>query len=173
MDKKEITTKDDLMEIVRLLDRLDMRYWIEGGWGVDILLGRQSREHRDIDVDFDGDFTDRLLDTLIEKGYEIVVDWRPVRIELYHPLLGYVDIHPLAIEKDGSARQADLEGGWYQFEAEWFTSSEFEGRMVPCISAQAQRLFHSGYELREIDRIDMKNLEALEGPDTGRRQEKG
>ncbi len=26
-----------------------------------------------------------------EKGYEIVVDWSPSRIELYHPERGYID----------------------------------------------------------------------------------
>jgi len=37
----------------------------------------------------------------------------------------------------------------------------FEGRVIPCISAEAQKLFHNGYELREVDRIDLKNLDSL------------
>ena len=96
-----------------------------------------------------------------EKGYEITTDWSPSRIELYHPELSYIDIHPLIINKDGSARQADPQGGWYEFEAKWFSTAVFEGRVIPCISAEAQKLFHSGYELREVDKIDMKNLDRL------------
>lgn len=163
MDKKEITSINDLMEVLNLLDSLNMRYWIEGGWGIDILLGKQNREHRDIDVDFDGEFTKALLDKLKEKGYEIVTDLSPTRIELYNSNLGYIDIHPLVIDENGNAKQADLEGGFYCFKAEWFTNALFENRLIPCISAEAQKLFHSGYELREIDKIDIENLNMLNG----------
>ncbi len=106
MVKKEITNKENLMEVLNLLDGLKIKYWIDGGWGIDILLGKQNRVHRDIDVDFDGKFTDVLLDALNVKGYTIVTDWRPARIELYHPELGYIDIHSLIISEDGSAKQA-------------------------------------------------------------------
>lgn len=161
MKKKEIVTKENLIEVLDLLDNMKMRYWIDGGWGIDILIGKQNREHRDIDVDFDEEYTEALLNKLIEKGYEIVVDWSPSRIELYHPELSYIDIHPLIINDDGSARQANPQGGWYEFEAKWFSTAVFEGRVIPSISAEAQKLFHSGYELREVDIIDLKNLDNL------------
>lgn len=163
MNKKAITTKENLIEVLDLLDSLQIKYWLDGGWGVDVLLGKQNRAHRDIDVDFDGNFTDLLLDTLKDKGYEIITDWHPTRIELYHAELGYIDIHPLIISADGSAKQAGLNDDWYDFKAEWFVSAMFEGRRIPCISAVAQKLFHSGYELREVDKIDLKNLAAILG----------
>lgn len=160
MAKKEITKKEDLFVLLDLLDRLGMRYWVDGGWGVDILVGRQNREHRDLDINFDGQFTDILLAALEEIGYYITTDWRPCRMELYHPELGYIDIHPMVIADDGSAKQADLFGGWYKFAADYFTSAVFAGRTIPCISAKAQQIFHSGYELQEKDRFDMQNLNA-------------
>lgn len=158
---KESTSKENLFEMIDLLDCLSMQYWIDGGWGIDLLLGKQSREHRDIDVDYDGRHTERLLHALKEKGYTVTTDWSPTRVELHHPELGYIDLHPLVIHADGSAKQAGLHGDWYEFQSEWFTSTVFEGRVVPCLSAQAQKLFHSGYELREVDRMDLKNLETL------------
>ena len=161
MVKKEITTKENLLEVLDLLDSLEIKYWIDGGWGVDILLGKQNREHRDIDVDFDGNFTVVLLDALKAKGYEITTDWSPTRIELYHSELGYIDIHPLIISEAGSAKQAGLNDDWYDFKAEWFSRALFDNRVIPCISVEAQKLFHSGYELREVDKIDMKNLDSI------------
>lgn len=161
MDEREITKKEDLMNLLDLLDQMKISYWIDGGWGVDILLGKQTREHRDIDVDFDHEFTEPLLERLKEHGYEVTTDWSPTRIELKHPQMGYIDIHPFVINADGSAKQVDLEGGWYHFKAEWFTSAIFEGRTIPCISAEAQKLFHSGYELRDVDKFDLENLEKL------------
>ncbi|HHV08916.1 MAG TPA: aminoglycoside adenylyltransferase [Clostridiales bacterium] len=161
MDNQVITSKENLIVILNLLEDLNIRYWVDGGWGVDILTGKQNRDHRDIDIDFDSEFETVLLGVLEDKGYKITTDWSPSRIELYHPELGYLDIHPLIINEDGSAKQADPYGGWYHFEAKWFSSSVFEGRVIPCISAEAQKLFHSGYELRSVDHIDIKNLEGL------------
>ena len=161
MNNNETTSKENLFDVLNLLEDLNIKYWIDGGWGVDILTEKQNRDHRDIDVDFDGESEETLLAALKDKGYKITTDWSPARIELHHPELGYIDIHPLIIDEDGSARQADLQGGWYHFVAKWFSSSIFEGRVIPCISAEAQKIFHSGYELREVDHIDLKNLEAL------------
>ena len=53
---------------------------------------------------------------LLNLGYKIDTDWRPVRIELYSDELGYLDIHPFVLNEDGISKQADLEGGWYEFE---------------------------------------------------------
>jgi hypothetical protein len=37
-------------EVARALSTLDAPWWIAGGWAIDAFLGRQSREHGDIDV---------------------------------------------------------------------------------------------------------------------------
>lgn len=159
--KKEIVTEENLFCVLDILDRMGMRYWLDGGWGVDVLTGKQNREHRDIDIDFDMNFNEALVKKLTDLGYKVVVDWMPCRLELWHPELGYIDIHPLIINSDGSAKQTDLEGGFYHFEAEWFTVIKYKEREIPCISATAQKLFHSGYELREVDLIDMGNLKDI------------
>lgn len=153
-----ITSKESFVMILDLLDELNIRYWVDGGWGVDVLIGRQTREHRDVDIDFDADFEGILIKTLEKAGYEITTDWRPSRVELFHPRHGYIDIHPLIIDQSSKAKQANPEGGWYYFEAQWFSKANFEGRTIPCISLEAQKLFHSGYELREVDKDDLKSL---------------
>ena len=72
--------------------------------------------------------------------------------------LNELKIHPFLLSDNGTAKQADPEGGWYEFEPEYFGSAELEGRTVPCISAIGQKIFHTGYELREIDRHDIRNI---------------
>lgn len=57
--------------------------------------------------------------------------------------------------------QADLEGGWYEFEKDYFGSVFFEGKTIPCISLKGQKVFHSGYELRDKDKHDISILESL------------
>ncbi len=161
MNRNEIATKETLLKLLDLLDSWDIRYWLDGGWGVDVLFGKQTRQHRDVDINFDARHTDALIEKLISCGYEITTDWRPVRIELYHPQWSYIDIHPFVLGDDGTAKQADLEGGWYEFEADYFGSAAFEGRVIPCISLKGQRIFHTGYELREVDRHDIRTLDEL------------
>ena len=62
MTKKEHTTITELFQVLDLLESLDMQFWLDGGWGVDVLYGQQTRLHRDIAIDFDANYTDQLLD---------------------------------------------------------------------------------------------------------------
>ena len=160
--KKEFVTQEDLLQVLDLLDKTHIAYWLDGGWGVDVLAGKQTREHRDIDINFDSLYTNMLLDVLKANGYKIVLDLSPVRVELYHEQLSYIDIHPFILNDDGSAKQANPEGGFYEFAADIFCSAVFNERVVPCISVKGQKLFHSGYELREVDKHDIKIIETLE-----------
>lgn len=161
MQRKETTSSEDLLTVIRILEDANITYWIDGGWGVDILAGKQTRPHRDIDIDYDSRCTEKLLAILVNYGYEIDTDWSPVRIELYSEKLGYLDIHPFILNDDGTSKQADLEGGYYEFKAEYFGEGTFEGEIIPCISAIGQKIFHTGYELREVDKLDIAIINRL------------
>lgn len=155
------------MSLAQMLAVLDAvcsvgcRFWLEGGWGIDALVGHQTRPHRDVDLDIDGAFEDQVLAALHDLGYVIETDWRPNRVELVAAGRGWVDVHPLVIDDDGSARQAVLAGGWHEFPRSFFTAGCLADRSVPCVSMEAQRLFHTGYELREVDRRDLALLDQL------------
>jgi hypothetical protein len=40
----------DVLVILDQLDRAGLVVWLDGGWGVDALLGRRSRHHQDLDL---------------------------------------------------------------------------------------------------------------------------
>jgi lincosamide nucleotidyltransferase A/C/D/E len=152
----------EVLVVLQALDIVGCRHWLEGGWGVDALVGRQTRPHRDLDVDFDAAYEAEALAALQELGYVVETDWRPNRVELVAPARGWIDLHPLLLDEDGSARQAALDEGYHRFDRSWFTVGELGGRPVPCVTAQAQRLFREGYEHRPVDRHDLDLLEELD-----------
>jgi len=159
--KKETTDINDLFKILDIFDALGCMYWLDGGWGVDALFGKQTRPHRDVDIDFDSRYFDEVLSKLQGSGWNLETDWRPVRLEFHHPDIGYLDIHPFVLGENGTAKQADLEGGWYEFEADYFGHALFESRHIPCISLKGQKVFHTGYEPREIDLHDIEMIDSL------------
>ena len=39
-----------VLELVHTLQQAGIEVWLDGGWGMDALLGQQTREHADLDV---------------------------------------------------------------------------------------------------------------------------
>jgi len=151
----------EVTSVLRGLNEAGIRYWLEGGWGVDALVGHQTRPHRDLDVDLDSTQETQALDVLTQLGYAVETDWRPNRVELIAPGRGWVDLHPLLLDQDGNVRQAALGGGFHVFPTPCFTVGHLGGLKVPCVSAAAQLTFHQGYQLRAEDRHDLNLLERL------------
>jgi lincosamide nucleotidyltransferase A/C/D/E len=40
----------DVINMYTALEKLGVEIWIDGGWGVDALLGEQTRPHKDLDI---------------------------------------------------------------------------------------------------------------------------
>jgi lincosamide nucleotidyltransferase A/C/D/E len=151
----------EVLVVLEGLEQAGCRYWLEGGWGVDALVGHQTREHRDLDVDVDDRGEARALEVLTRLGYVVDTDWRPNRVEFVRAEYGRVDVHPIELHDDGSARQPGLDGRVYTFPARFFTTGSLGARSVPCFSLEAQRVFHAGYPPRPVDEHDLRVLDAL------------
>ena len=75
----------DAHSLVRVLDRLEqdgIDVWLDGGWGVDALLERETREHDDLDLVAELRNSDRIIGLLGELGYELVDGAPPVSFVL-------------------------------------------------------------------------------------------
>jgi lincosamide nucleotidyltransferase A/C/D/E len=147
-----------------VLDALEVAgcpHWVGGGWGVDALVGRATRKHRDLDLALPADRERAALETLAGLGYGIETDWRPVRVELVEADGGRVDVHPVLFDASGDGRQADLDGGWFHYPRDGFTTGVLDGRSVPCLSVEQQLALHTGYEPRGEDVMDLRRLYEL------------
>lgn len=157
----------DLFDVLDALQSAETPCWVAGGWGVDVLVGRQTREHRDVDLALDAAKETEALRALEALGYRIETDQRPARVELAAPQRRWADLHPVVFDDEGVGRQADLQGGFFVYPPDAFVTGTFQGRSIPCLSASQQLAFRSGYTLRDVDRHDIAQLQGL----SGRRQD--
>jgi lincosamide nucleotidyltransferase A/C/D/E len=153
---------DEVVEVLDRLDRAGVRHWVAGGWGVAALAGRQTREHRDLDLAIDAQDLDTCLRVLSQLGYAAETDWLPARIELRAPGARWVDVHPVHFSADGHGHQPDLGGGHFDYPPAAFATGSIGNRLVNCLSAQQQRQFRTGYEHRPQDIHDLAELDALQ-----------
>jgi lincosamide nucleotidyltransferase A/C/D/E len=153
----------ELDAVKRLVDRLDdasVRYWVAGGWGVDALVGHQTRPHRDLDLAIDAHDWEVSLGVVAELGYVRETDWLPVRVELRGPE-GWVDLHPVRFDESGDGVQAGLDGATFAYPMKDLVTGSLGERAVPCVSVAWQVRAHSGYDPRPEDVHDLDVLARL------------
>jgi lincosamide nucleotidyltransferase A/C/D/E len=152
----------DVSAVLDTLTAAGARVWVGGGWGVDALVGRQTRPHRDLDLAVDSTAVEAVLHALARLGYAVETDGRPVRVEVAAPGGRWVDLHPVVFDEAGNGAQADLDGGVFTYPASSFVTGTIAGREVGCLSVQQQVRFHSGYEPREVDLADLALLRGMQ-----------
>ena len=133
---------------------------LDGGWGVDALLGQMTREHADVDVVVELERMPDILDALRPLGLTAAEDHRPTRLVLRAQDGRQVDLHPVTFDHDDTSWQAGAgpDGSDCPYPAEDFVTGQVLGQPVGCISAALQVAHHSGYEPGDVDRADMARL---------------
>jgi lincosamide nucleotidyltransferase A/C/D/E len=151
---------EDVLAVLELLAQRGLRVWVAGGWGVDALLGRQTREHADVDLACRAEDEAPILAALQQRGYRVVLDYRPARVALADDDGREVDLHPVRFDADGRGIQAGLHGQQFAYPPDAFGAGTIGGQAVACLSVAQQLRFHTGYALREHDRQDLAALRA-------------
>jgi lincosamide nucleotidyltransferase A/C/D/E len=147
--------------LVEVLEAVSPVVWVGGGWGVDALVGRQTRAHGDIDVVVAAPALPAVLERLTALGFVPTEDWLPIRIEVAHPDGRRVDLHPVTFAPDGSGTQPGLNGTVFEYPAGCSTTGQIAGRTVDCLTAAQQLTFRRGFAWREVDHHDVALLERL------------
>ena len=69
-------TEHDIVDLLKVSESLGIMVWVGGGWGVDALIGSQTRPRNDIDVYIEKGNADGFIKMLTSKGYsEVKVDY--------------------------------------------------------------------------------------------------
>jgi lincosamide nucleotidyltransferase A/C/D/E len=66
---------EDVISIYKRLATNGIQVWLTGGWGIDSLLGGQTRLHKDLDVIMLLDDVVRMRELLNQDGYSLKELW--------------------------------------------------------------------------------------------------
>ncbi len=148
----------DVINLIRLLESNGISVWLDGGWGVDALLGKQTRKHEDVDIVLQEKDVPKLRNLLEEKGYKDVPrdDTRPSNFVLGDTSGNLIDVHAFHFNKNGNGIYGE-KGEVYPKES-LKGKGNIEGRTVKCITAEQILKFHTGYK---PDENDIKDVTAL------------
>ncbi len=152
-------------EVVRIVDLLEaqgLQVWLDGGWGVDALVGRQTRKHDDLDIAIVLAEADAVIASLAGLGYQVHADELPTRLDLRDDQDHRVDLHPLTFDQAGNGLQQLQDGRYGTYTAEGLSGRGRVGRRpVRCLSRDLQLRFHTGYKRDDNDRHDIDLLRQL------------
>lgn len=148
-------TATDVIAIVQLLDQNGINVILDGGWGVDALLGKQSRTHADLDVAVEHKDVPKIRALLEAKGYQEVPlgDTWECNFVLGDDQGHLFDIHSCTFDESGK----NVFGVKYPYDS-WKGSGTISGFPVKCITPDWMVKFRSGYKLDENDYHDVKLL---------------
>lgn len=160
MEIKPEMTASALLELLQLFDEARIQVWLDGGWGVDALLGEQTRPHRDVDIILRLADVPKLQQKMERRGFAIKEGAPPNSFVLADGSGLEVDVHAVVFDEVGNGVYRMQNGEDWVFPAEGFCGmGVIAGRSAPCLSPTTQVLCHAnGYTPIEKDLRDMRLL---------------
>ncbi len=166
-----MVSAQDAVRIIKHLSDAGIQVWVCGGWGVDALLGRQTRSHKDLDILVRLDDIVRARELLEHDGYKLKELWsenlrtadsRGVETDTGFVLEDeagrQIDLHAISLHPAGGATPA-YDGEGMTFSAEDLSGEgTITGMPVRCLSVAMQFRGHTGYELPERQIPDLELL---------------
>ena len=148
----------DVLGVVDALESVGVSVWLDGGWGVDALLGEQSREHDDLDLVLALDQVQTARETLAALGLIAAEDELPTRLVLADARDRRIDLHPVTFDDEGGIQRLQ-DGSSFRYPPEGFRGRGYvSGRTVDCLSPETQLLCHTGYTPDADDTRDVLAL---------------
>ena len=149
-----------VVDLLQGFETLGVTVWLDGGWGVDALLGEQTRAHADLDIVVQEKDLAAIEGFLRARGYNDVPrdDTRAWNFVLGNLNGNEVDLHVIELNEIGDGLYGPAENG-NRYPADALTGvGSIEGGSVRCMSAAYQVANHVGYPPRPKDFQDVRNL---------------
>jgi pimeloyl-ACP methyl ester carboxylesterase len=163
---------EDVIFVYQRLSAEHIPVWLTGGWGIDALLGAQTRPHKDLDLIMLLDDVVRMREVLARDGYQLQELWpenswvqdkfgaeTPTAFVLQDSAGRQIDAHAMRIDDEGKGIPA-----WNNEEGLFFRMDDLAGDgaiagvPVRCITPAMQVLCHNGYDIPNFQLRDMQLL---------------
>lgn len=150
----------DVVDLYTSLEKMDIKIWLDGGWGVDALLEKQTRPHGDMDIVAQKKDVPSLIEFLQKRGYGRVkrgdeTEWNFI---MGDKDARFIDFHVIELDENGNGIYGAVEKG-VMYDVNALTGKGKVGGVdVNCISPEWMVKFHTGYVLRPSDYHDVKAL---------------
>ena len=134
----------------------EIKVFLDGGWGVDALIGYETRTHNDIDIFVEKKDYHKFIQIIKDNGfYEIKMEYTTTSHTVWEDEnKRIIDLHCFEYTDDDKIL---YEGNCFPLET--FTGrGKVEDIEVSCIEPYSQVMFHLGYEFDENDMHDVKLL---------------
>ena len=157
---EEIMTSMDVIKFYIELDNLGIEIWVDGGWGVDALLGEQTRPHTDLDIVIQQKDLRKVLELLRKRGYQNVErdDTSPWNFVLGDDRGREIDFHVIVFDNKGNGIYGPAENRAMYPAGSLLGTGNINGHSVRCISPEYMVKFHTGYKPSESDFKDISAL---------------
>src|SRR5882724_4299929 len=125
-------TPIDVIDVYTSLENLGIEIWVDGGWGVDALLGEQTRPHKDLDIAIQQKDVPKLRELLEARGY------KDIKLEEAQPwnfVLGddkdhEIDVHVIVFDDNRNGLYGPVEKGIMYPAASLTGSGAIDGHTV-------------------------------------------
>lgn len=163
----------DALALCQLLEQHRIRLWVMGGWGVDALLNRETRPHKDLDLLVALGDLPRLWQVFDEHGFTLQYVWEenswvnrddgegerwPTAFVVADAQGRELDVHIIDFGPDGAIIQ-HFTNPW-PFPDAITGQGSIAGAAVTCVSKETQLAMHTGYPLPDGHRRDLELLQA-------------
>ncbi len=167
-----MVTPEDVVSICQLIEGYGMQVWLTGGWGIDALLGKNTRPHKDLDIFILADDVVCMNELLAQQGYQLkelwsenlgTVDSKGNTIDtayvLNDPSGRELDMHAIRVDPHGNGIPAYAARAGFVFAPEDLAGEgTVDGYAVRCQSAENQMVGHTGYSLPDYQWHDLDQL---------------
>jgi lincosamide nucleotidyltransferase A/C/D/E len=167
-----MVTAEDAIHIYQKLTAHGIPIWLSGGWGIDALLGEETRPHKDLDFFVLLDDVVRVCRIMACSGYRLKELWSenrwaldsartrvPTAFVLRDSAGRELDLHAIQIDAQGNGNPTWAEAEDFILSIQDLTTmGRIAGMAVPCISFEMQMRAHAGYTLPELQRRDLARL---------------
>ena len=167
-----MVSAEDVISIYHRLSNNGIQIWLTGGWGIDALLGEQTRPHKDLDAFLLVDDVVRMCEILAEDGFSMKELWSEnswvfdgkgnktaTAFVLQDPKGREFDAHALRFDDQGNGVPV-----WKKTEGFIFMKGNLAGEgivagfPVNCITPEMQVICHEGYGLPDVQLRDLELL---------------